>query len=208
MRSGAILGQQRGRLRTEVETPMYVSQNRGLGATTGVAAQILAAAPSYGVPPALALAVAQRESGLNQSAVGTSGEIGVFQLMPATAAQLGVNPADVGQNIDGGLQYLSQLYQQFGDWGTALEAYNGGPGNVQRGTVSPAAQSYSSQVLAAAGMSPDSPAAVSWPASTDSAMADGGGDDSALAPDVGVPTVVLVGAALALAGLAGWWVFR
>jgi Transglycosylase SLT domain len=181
---------------------MYVKRTRGLGDTSGVAAQIQAAAPSYGVPPALALAVAQRESGLNQAAVGTSGEIGVFQLMPGTAAQLGVNPSDLTANIDGGLTYLSQLHQQFGDWGTALEAYNGGPGNVQRGTVSSAAQSYSASVLAAAGMSSDSDAPSDTGAASDS------GDDSAVTPDVGVPSTVLVGGALALAGLAAWWAFR
>ena len=131
---------------------MYVDRNLGLGDASSVAEQIQAAAPAYGVPPALALAVATKESGLNQAARGSSGEIGVFQLMPGTAAQLGVNPSDLTANIDGGLTYLSQLYTQFGDWGTALEAYNGGPGNVTRGTVSSAAQSYSASVLAAAGM--------------------------------------------------------
>ncbi len=120
---------------------------RGLGLSTPDL--ISAAASKYGVPPSLALAVAQRESGLNQGAVGTSGELGVFQLMPGTAQQLGVNPADLTQNVDGGVRYLSQMYQQFGDWRTALEAYNGGPGNVQRGTVSPAAQSYADAILGA-----------------------------------------------------------
>jgi len=127
--------------------PYYL---RGLGST--VQDQIAAAAPTYGVPPSLALAVAQRESGYNQAARGTSGEIGVYQLMPGTAQQLGVNPADLTQNIQGGLTYLSQLYRQFGDWNTALEAYNGGPGNVQRGTVSTAAQQYAADVLLASGI--------------------------------------------------------
>ncbi len=97
----------------------------GLGAasTTDL---ISAAAGKYGVPPSLALAVATRESGLNQSAIGTSGERGVFQLMPGTANDLGVDPTDLSQNVDGGVRYLSQLYAKFGDWHTALEAYNGG----------------------------------------------------------------------------------
>jgi len=120
---------------------------RGLGATTPDL--ISAAAAKYGVPPSLALASATLESGLNQAAVGTSGELGVFQLMPGTAQQLGVNPSDLGQNVDGGVRYLSQMYSQFGDWRTALEAYNGGPGNVQRGTVSSAAQSYADAILGA-----------------------------------------------------------
>jgi len=93
------------------------------------------------------LAVATKESGLNQSAVGTSGERGVFQLMPGTAADLGVDPTNLESNIDGGVRYLSQMYQKFGDWRLALEAYNGGPGNVQRGTVSSAAQGYADSLL-------------------------------------------------------------
>jgi len=176
---------------------MYLSKHRGLGDASSVAAQIQAAAPSYGVPPALALAVATKESGLNQAARGSAGEIGVFQLMPGTAAQLGVNPSDLTANIDGGLTYLSQLYAQFGDWGTALEAYNGGPGNVTRGTVSSAAQSYSASVLAAAGMDSSSAAADSSGAAdlTDS------GDDSA--SDSGDNTVLYL--ALAAVGLVAVW---
>jgi len=131
----------------------YLYTGRGLAGT--VQDQITAAAPGYGVPSALALAVAQRESGFNQSARGSKGEVGVFQLMPATAAGLGVDPTDLGQNIAGGLSYLGSLYRQFGDWNLALEAYNGGPGNVQRGTVSPAAENYASAVLASAGMYAD-----------------------------------------------------
>jgi len=122
---------------------------RGLGASTSDL--ISAAAFRYGVPPSLALAVAQRESGLNQSAVGTSGERGVFQLMPGTAAELGVDPTDLAANVDGGVRYLSQMFRQFGNWRTALEAYNGGPGNVQRGTVSSAAQGYADAILGSQG---------------------------------------------------------
>lgn len=124
---------------------------RGLGASSSVSDFIAEQAPSYGVPPSLAVAVAQKESGFNQSAVGSSGEIGVFQLMPGTAAQLGVNPSDLDQNVQGGLTYLQSLYSRFGNWTQALQAYNGGPGNVANGTVSPAAQSYAASVLASAG---------------------------------------------------------
>src|ERR1017187_8516490 len=120
---------------------------------SNTASLITSAAPSYGVPASLALAVATKESNLNQGAIGSSGEIGVFQLMPATAAQLGVNPSDLTQNIDGGLSYLQSLYNQFGNWTQALQAYNGGPSHVTNGTVSTAAQSYAASVLAASGIS-------------------------------------------------------
>jgi hypothetical protein len=122
----------------------YRRRFRGMGT---IQDDISAAASRYGVPSWLAIAVAQRESGFNQAARGTSGEIGVFQLMPGTAAQLGVNPSDLSQNIDGGVRYLSQMYNQFGDWRTALEAYNGGPGNVARGTIPAASVGYADAIL-------------------------------------------------------------
>ena len=111
--------------------------------------QIVNAAISAGVDPAIALAVAQRESNFNQNATGSSGEVGIFQLMPATAAQLGVNPYDVTGNIDGGIAYLGQQYSRFGNWNDALAAYNWGPENVlNAGGVYPASvASYVNGVL-------------------------------------------------------------
>lgn len=80
------------------------------------------------------------------------GALGIMQLMPGTAAQLGVDPNDRDQNIAGGKAYLQQLYERFGNWTDALAAYNWGPGKVQRalqnGTPYPAAvQSYVNQVM-------------------------------------------------------------
>lgn len=93
--------------------------------------QITTAANAAGVPPGLALAIAQQESGFNQNAVGTSGEIGVFQLLPSTAASLGVDPTDLVQNISGGVAYLAGMLRQFGgDPQKAAAAYNCGPGCV------------------------------------------------------------------------------
>jgi hypothetical protein len=111
---------------------------------------IRAFAKKLGVPPDLAVAVAQQESGpdFDMNAVGTSGERGIFQLMPDTAKELGVDPTDFNQNITGGLTYLKkQLDANGGNVSRALMAYNGGPGNVARGTVSPAAQGYAESVL-------------------------------------------------------------
>lgn len=87
-------------------------------------------AMAQGVPPDLALAVARRESGYNQGARGAAGEVGVFQLMPGTAGDLGVNPYDLSDNIRGGVSYLRQQFDRFGDWATALAAYNAGPGRA------------------------------------------------------------------------------
>lgn len=93
---------------------------------------VAAEAQAQGVPVSLALAIAQRESGFSQAARGAAGEIGVMQLMPATAAQLGVDPYDLAQNIHGGILFLADLYRQFGDWTLTAEAYNWGPNKLAR----------------------------------------------------------------------------
>ena len=107
---------------------------------------IRAEAWRQGVPTELAIAVARRESNFDQAARGAAGEVGVFQLMPLTAAELRVNPYNLAQNIQGGVSYLAENFQRFGNWTQALEAYNGGPGNVMRGTVSAAARNYARMV--------------------------------------------------------------
>lgn len=90
--------------------------------------QITAAANSAGVPAWLALAIAQRESGFDNTRVGSKGEIGIFQLMPSTAAQLGVDPTDPVQNIAGGVAYIAQALRTFGgDAQKAAAAFNCGP---------------------------------------------------------------------------------
>src|SRR6266404_3702486 len=95
-------------------------------------AQIIAdTAARYGVAPALAIEVATAESGMNANTPDSSaGAIGLFQLMPATAAQMGVDPRDPVQNIDGGVRYLRQMLARFSDVAAALGAYNWGPGAV------------------------------------------------------------------------------
>jgi soluble lytic murein transglycosylase-like protein len=89
------------------------------------------AAEAAGIDPHLAVQVAMHESDLNPHALNpSSGAIGIMQLMPATAAALGVDPHNVAQNIRGGIHYLHQQLAKFGDTAQALAAYNWGPGHV------------------------------------------------------------------------------
>lgn len=92
------------------------------------------AANANGIPVGLALAQAQLESSSNPNAFNAkSGATGLLQLEPGTAAEYGVtNPLDPAQNANGGLSYLSDLLSRFGDWASALAAYDWGPTNVAK----------------------------------------------------------------------------
>jgi hypothetical protein len=72
------------------------------------------------------------ESAYRQTAVSTAGAIGLGQLMPATARDLGVDPRDPLQNLDGSARYLAMMLELFGDPRLALAAYNAGPDAVRQ----------------------------------------------------------------------------
>ncbi len=93
---------------------------------------VAAAAQRYNVPPALLLRAFRQESNFNSASVSNAGAIGVAQLMPGTAKQLGVDPFDTTQNIDGGARYMAQMLAKFGDHKLALAAYNAGPDRVAK----------------------------------------------------------------------------
>ena len=109
-------------------------------------------AANWQVDPALVRAVMANESGFNPNATSRTGAQGLMQLMPETAASLGVTDAyDPQQNVAGGTRYLRGLLDRFGgDVTRAVAAYNAGPGAVEKhGGIPPYAetQSYVRNVL-------------------------------------------------------------
>lgn len=127
----------------------YTTENNG---KTYTLKQIFEeAAKEFGLPESLLESVAYRESGFNVNSTSNSGAMGLMQLMPGTAAELGVTDAyDAYQNIMGGAKYLKQLYDRFdGDLSLMLAAYNAGPGAVARadGIPSDRVARYVSEIL-------------------------------------------------------------
>lgn len=92
------------------------------------------ASKKYSVDEKLIHAVVKAESDFNTRSVSGKGAMGLMQLMPETARELGVkNPFNVSENIMGGTRYLRQLLDRYdGDVNAALAAYNWGMGNVER----------------------------------------------------------------------------
>lgn len=124
-----------GSFATELDKAMSTAESHGaagLNISGDTSSLIQEAAARYQIDPRLVAAVAQTESGGNQEAVSPVGAIGVMQLMPDTAAGLGVNPYDKKQNIEGGAKYLRQMMDTFGgDVQKAVAAYNAGPQAVK-----------------------------------------------------------------------------
>ena len=143
---------------SEHSAPAHTQQVRQVSAPTGIdyanpelTHLIHDAAQKYHVDPRLVSAVAEVESSGRQDAVSSAGAVGVMQLMPDTAASLGVDPYDMTGNVEGGTKYLRELLDTFGgDVRKAVAAYNAGPNAVKAyGGVPPYAetQSYVSKVL-------------------------------------------------------------
>ena len=91
------------------------------------------AARKYGLPPELVRAVVAVESANRPDAVSGKGAVGLMQLMPATARELGADPKVAEQNVDAGTRYLRDLLLKYDQrMFHALAAYNAGPGAVDK----------------------------------------------------------------------------
>jgi len=102
--------------------------------------RVIVAATRVGIDPALVLAVVEVESGQAPDALSAKGAVGLMQVLPETAAEIGLpNAADPARNLEAGCRYLAELLDGFGgDVELALAAYNAGPGAVRHwGTVPP-----------------------------------------------------------------------
>lgn len=94
---------------------------------------VTSSAQSAGVPVSILAWLLWKESRYNPAAVNArTGAQGIAQFMPATAADLGVDPFDPSSAIPGAARYMAGLYRSTGTWAQALAAYNWGIGNVQR----------------------------------------------------------------------------
>lgn len=98
----------------------------GASAPASLSNAFAAATQAYGLPPGLLQAVAQTESGFNPAATSPAGALGLMQIMPSTAAGLGINPLDPVQSIYGAADLLAQKIKAFGSVPLALAAYNAG----------------------------------------------------------------------------------
>ena len=138
--------------------PNYVSLSRGRRVSSGeIDAAIDKAAEKHNVDANLVRALIKQESNFNPSAVSNKGAMGLMQLMPETARELGVsNPFDPQQNVDAGVRHLKQMLENNkGDVRLGLAAYNAGQGAVNRNNGVPPyreTQDYVKRITERAGL--------------------------------------------------------
>ena len=116
----------------------HILHKSNLGAewANWIAQSILILSYKWGVHPLLVTALFSHESSFRPDATSPVGAVGIAQIMPSTAAGMGLNPYDPAQNIEGGIAYLAQQIRTFstaGEWAVsyAIAAYNAGPQAVK-----------------------------------------------------------------------------
>lgn len=135
---------------TEIRSVAPAMNSAQVNAPSDLSSVFAAATQAYNLPPNLLTSVATAESGMNPSAVSSAGAEGLMQIMPQTAASLGVNPMNPTQAIYGAAELLSQKLTKFGSVPLALAAYNAGDGAVEQyGGIPPYAQTqnYVTEVM-------------------------------------------------------------
>ena len=112
------------------------AEKTAAGKPLSVAAAVDRFAAEAGVPAELIHAVVAEESAYRADAVSAKGAVGPMQLMPRTAAELGIDPYNPTENVRGGIDYLKQLLKRYAGRNDqivrALAAYNAGPGRVEQ----------------------------------------------------------------------------
>lgn len=94
---------------------------------------LAAAAEEHDLPVGFFVRLIQQESGFNPEVVSSAGAQGVAQFMPKVAEEWGLDdPFDPHQALPASARFLRALHQQFGNWGLAAAAYNGGMGRIQK----------------------------------------------------------------------------
>lgn len=119
------------------------------------AATIAATEQRYNIPQSMLARLLYQECRWRDDIISgrlrsPAGAIGIAQFMPATARELGIDPLNVAQAIDGAGRYLASLFAKFGTWSQALAAYNWGQGNVARrglGAAPAETQAYYRDIL-------------------------------------------------------------
>lgn len=113
-------------------------------------------AQKYGIDPEMFVRQIQQESGFDPNAKSSAGALGLAQLMPGTALDMGVLRIDPLQNLEGGAKYMRMLLDRYnGDYRLALAAYNAGMGNVDKAGGIPAFPETQNYVNAIYGSQPN-----------------------------------------------------
>lgn len=140
--SETIMGTIRSTFQTWRPPEQYASVIAGAEAANGIPADMLARL--------LYQECRWREDVITGRTASPAGALGIAQFMPATAAEMGINPLDPVQAINAAARYLKNLYARFGNWSEALAAYNWGQGNVARKGLDAApleTRNYYAQIL-------------------------------------------------------------